>query len=97
MINVEAEVSKYKNCRDRDELGRLIKGYKSLALKNASNLSAAGQYSLVAQKLQEMCDRLPAPQLVKYPTGGARSVKTATLSNEEQAQINAAWEKKTKN
>jgi hypothetical protein len=98
MISVEAEVNKYKTCRDRDELGRLIKEYKNLALQYAANLVLAGQYSAVAHKLQEICDKLPAPRLIKYPAGGAQSgpVKTATVTNEEQARIDAAWKKKTK-
>ena len=98
MTSVEDEVNKYKNCRDRDELGRLIKEYKNLALQYASNLVLAGQYSTVAKKLQEICDRLPAPRLIKYPTGTQGGpVKTATVTSEEQARINAAWKKKTKN
>ena len=98
MIDVEAEVGKYKNCRDRDELGRQIKNYKSLALQYASNLVLAGQYSNVAHRLQEICDKLPAPQLIKYPAGSKRnsSVKTATITNEEQARISADWKNKTK-
>jgi hypothetical protein len=96
MINVEAEVSKHKNCRDRDELGRLIKEYKSLAVQYAQNIVAAGQYNKVALKLQEMCDKLPAPNL-KYPTGNTLNVpvKTATISSDENNRINAAWRKKT--
>ena len=98
MINVEAEVNKYKSCRDRDELGRLIKDYKNLALQSATNLVAAGQYSTVAHKLQEICDKLPAPRLIKYPTGGTHGgqVKTATITNEEKDRISADWEKKTR-
>jgi hypothetical protein len=97
MPSVEAEVSKYKNCKDRDELVRAIKEYKNLAIQHAANLTAAGQYSSVALKLQEMCDKLPAPKLVKYPTGGGNvPVKTASITNEEQARIDAAWKKKTK-
>jgi hypothetical protein len=96
MVNVEAEVSKHKNCRDRDELGRLIKEYKSLAIQFASNMVMAGQYNKVALKLQEICDRLPAPNL-KYPTGNNLNipVKTANITSEENARINTAWKKKT--
>jgi len=98
MVSVEEEVNKHKNCKDRDELVRLIKDYKNLALQHASNLVLAGQYSAVAHKLQEMCDKLPAPHLFKYPAGGAQNaqVKTAAITNEEQSRINAEWEKKTK-
>jgi hypothetical protein len=98
MIDVEAEVSKHRNCKDRDELGRLIKDYKNLALQNATNLAMAGQYSTVAHKLQEICDKLPAPRLIKYPAGGAHGgqVKTVTITNEEKDRISADWEKKTK-
>ena len=98
MINVEAEVSKYKNCKDRDELVRRIKEYKSLALKYASDIVMAGQYNRVALKLQEICDKLPAPRLKKLSGSGTQSapVKTATISNEETTKINADWEKKAK-
>jgi len=98
MINVDAELSKYKNCRDRDELERRITEYKNLALKNANNMITAGKYSTVALKLKEICDKLPAPRLKKL-AGGAHDaqVKTATITNEENSQINADWEKRAKN
>jgi len=97
MVSVEDEVNKHKNCKDRGELGRLIKDYKNLALQNASNLVVAGQYSTVAQKLQEICDRLPAPQLFRYPTGkNGGQVKTASISEDEHKKIDAAWRKKAK-
>jgi hypothetical protein len=97
MINVEAELSKYKNCRDRDELARRITEYKNLALQHARDIVAAGQYNMVALKLQEICDKLPAQQL-KNVAGHSRgaSVKTATITNEEQARISADWNKKAK-
>jgi hypothetical protein len=98
MIDVEAEVNKHRSCRDRDELERRIKDYKSLAQQNATNLVMAGQYSSVAKKLQEICDKLPAPRLIKYPAGTRSApVKTATITSEEQARIDADWRKKTKN
>ena len=98
MINVEAEVNKHRNSKDRDELGRLILEYKNLARQNATNLVMAGQYTAVAQKLQEICDRLPPPKLVKYPAGGAQGgqAKTATITSEEQERISADWKKRTK-
>ena len=97
MINVEAELNKHKNCRDRDKLERLIQDYKSLALQNATNLAMAAQYSTVAQKLKEICDRLPAPNLIKYPAGRTGfQAKTATITSEEQARIDADWKSKTK-
>ena len=98
MTGVEAEVNKYKNCKNRDELTMAIKQYKDLALQHATNLILAGQYTMVAHKLQEMCDKLPAPQLVKHPPPGLLGVpvKTAAISNEEQAKIDAAWKKKTR-
>jgi len=98
MTSVEAEVNKYKNCKNRDELVMLIKQYKDLALQHAANLVLAGQYTMVAHKLQEMCDRLPAPQLIKYPAGSTQNtpVKTVAITNEEQAKIDAAWKKKTR-
>ena len=96
MISVDDEVNKYKNCKDRDELNRQIKNYKNLALQSATNLVLAGQYSTVAHKLQEMCDKLPAQQIIKRPAGGRqRPVKTADITNEEQARIDADWRKKT--
>jgi len=98
MINVEAEVSKHKNCKDRGEFGRLIQEYKSLALKYASDIVLAGQYSMVAHKLQELCDKLPAPNL-KNVVGNTHSAptKTARISSEEKAKINSAWSKKAGN
>jgi len=97
MIGVQAEIDKYKNCRDRDELLGLIKHYKTLALQHAENLVLAGQYSTVALRLQEIYDKLPAPQIMKFPTGKTQGpVKTATVTDEEQARIDAAWKKKTK-
>jgi hypothetical protein len=57
----------------------------------------AGQYSSVAKKLREICDKLPAPRLIKYPAGSKHgAVKTATITSEEQARISADWEKKTR-
>ena len=97
MVNVEAEVSKYKNCKDRDELGRRINEYKSLALKYASDISMAGRYNMVVLKLQEICNKLPAPKL-KMPTTPTNNtpVKTAKITKEEKNQINAAWEERAK-
>jgi hypothetical protein len=96
MTVVETEVNKHKNCRDRDELGRLIRDYKDLARQSATNMVLAGQYNSVALKLQEICDKLPAPHL-KNPGSNIHStpVKTANINNEENARINAAWRKKT--
>jgi hypothetical protein len=96
MVSVEAEVSKYKNCKDRDELVRLIKEYKSQALQHASNLVLAGQYSSVALKLQDLCDKLPAPQLKHQASAPNVPVKTAKITSDEQARIDADWKKKTK-
>ena len=98
MINVEAEVNKHKNCKDRDELGRQIKNYKNLAIQSAANLVAAGQYTMIVKKLQEIYDKLPAPS-IKLPTCNKPNtpVKTAAITSEEKARINDAWSKKTKN
>jgi hypothetical protein len=98
MINVEAEISKYKNCRDRDELEKRIKEYKSLAFQYASDIVMAGQYNKVALKLQEIFNKIPAPPL-KKPASGTYSAptKTATITKEENTQINAAWKKMTTN
>jgi len=97
MVNVDAEVSKYKNCKDRDELAMLIKEYKNRAIQSADNLVLAGEFNSVAFKLQEIHDKLPAPNL-KNPVAGRRSAptKTANLSAEERARIEAEWRKKAK-
>jgi len=97
-MDIEAEVNKHKHCKDRDELGRAIKEYKNLALQYATNLIVAGQYTTVAQRLQAICDKLPAPQLIKYPAGSAKNAqtKTATITDEERDKIDSAWKKKAK-
>lgn len=95
MVNVEAELSKHKNCKDRDELVRLIKDYKNLALQHANDIITVGQYNMVAHKLQEMCDKLPPPRLKKLPSAAPGTpTKTAKISNEEKIKINADWNKK---
>jgi len=95
MINVEAEVSKHKNCKDRDELGRQIKEYKSLALQTAGDIVLAGQYNLVALRLQEIYDKMPAPRMKSMPKSApSAATKTATTSDKEKKKINAAWNKK---
>ena len=96
MIDVEAEINKHKTTRDRAELERRVLEYKNLAVQNATNLVVAGQYSMVARKLQEICDKLPAPKLANRPAGQGGSAKTASITSEEQARINADWNKKTK-
>jgi hypothetical protein len=96
MVDVEAEVNKHRNCKDRAELGRLIQDYKGLAIQYAKNFVVAGQYNMVAYKLQEICDRLPSPQLKNVVGKPGAKVKTATITSEEQARINAAWRKKAK-
>jgi len=97
MLNVEAEVSKYKNCKDRDEVAAGIREYKNLAMQHASDLYLTGQYNAVAHKLQEIFDKLPAPKLKNVAFGSHASdpTKTANISKEEKAKINAAWKKKT--
>ena len=94
MIDVEAEVNKHKSIKDRAELDRRILEYKKLATQNAANLVMAGQYSMVARRLQDICDRLPSPKLKNYPTGSP--AKTADITSEEQARISADWNKRTK-
>jgi hypothetical protein len=95
MINVEAEVSKYKSCKDRDELSRLISDYKNQALQCSNDIIKAGQYNMVAHKLQEICDKLPAPHFKNIVSSAQGApVKTAKISNEEKAKINVAWSKK---
>ena len=98
MVNVETEVEKFKNCKDRDELGRQIKNYKNLAVTHAGNLVTAGQYTKVVQKLQEILDKLPAPTLKPVPGSmqKAPASKTAKITNEEKARIDEAWKSKTK-
>jgi hypothetical protein len=96
-MDVEAEVNKYKNIRDRTELEKGIQEYKNLAIQNATNLVAAGQYSMVARRLQEICDRLPPPKLVNYPAGTkGGSAKTADITSEEKVRISADWKKRIK-
>ncbi|GBU28708.1 hypothetical protein R84B8_02268 [Treponema sp. R8-4-B8] len=97
VIDVDFEVNKYKNCKDRDELTRLIKEYKNLAMQNAEDFSTAGKYNSVAFKLQEICDKLPPPNL-KNPAASRKSAptKTANLTKEERARIESEWEKKAK-
>jgi len=96
MLNVEAEVSKYKNIKDRDELGRVIQSYKSNAIQHANDIFMAGQYDMVAHKLQVFYDKLPAPHIKNTAVHSqATPSKTAKISKEEKAQISAAWKKKT--
>jgi len=98
LLNVEAEVSKHRNCKDRGELGRLITEYKNLALQHATDIVMAGNYSMVALKLQEICDKLPPPNL-KNVIGNTQNVqtKTAKISSEEKAKISADWKKRAGN
>ena len=97
MVDVETEVNKHRNCNDRDEVEKLIKFYKDLALKNASNIITAGKYTMVARKLQEMCNQLPAPPRLRNVSGTAQSapVKTAAITNDEKTKINADWQQRT--
>jgi hypothetical protein len=97
ILDVDFEVNKYKNSKDRDELTRLIKEYKKLAMENASDFNTAGKYNSIAFKLQEICDKLPPPQL-KNPLANKKSVatKTANLTREEQARIEREWKQKAK-
>ena len=96
MIDVEAEVNKYKGCKDLGKLEAAIQEYKGLAFKYAGNLTLAGRYNKVVLKLQEIYNKLPNP-LTKKPTAKTQSVplKTASITNEENAQISAKWKKKT--
>lgn len=95
MINVESEINKHRSCRDRDELERHIQDYKNLARQHAMDFTVAGQYNMVAHKLQEICDKLPAPRLKNVVVNRPRtSVKTATITKEENAQIKAAWQQR---
>jgi hypothetical protein len=95
-MNVEAEVNKYKTCRDRDELGRMIREYKSLAMQHATNMVMAGQYNMVARKLEEIFDKLPDPHLKNITVHKQEAnVKTASITDAENARINADWKKKT--
>jgi len=97
MVDVESEVNKHRHCKDRDELGRLIKDYKNLAIQHAKNIVLAGQYNTVAFKLQEICDKLPAPHLKNIVSSNTNTpVKTANITSEEQAKISAAWKQRAK-
>ena len=95
-MNVEAEVSKFKNIKNRDELGMEIREYKKLALQHSGDIYLAGQYDMVAHKLQEIYDKMPAPKMKKVSAGrpGAPGL-TANINKEEKAKINAAWKKRT--
>jgi len=97
LIDVEAEVNKHRNCKDRGELGRLITEYKNLAIQYAKNITVSGQYNMVAFKLQEIFDKLPSPS-IKNTFSNTRPVpvKTPTITKEEQAKISAAWKQKAK-
>jgi hypothetical protein len=97
IIDVETEVNKHRNCKERDKLGVVIREYKSLAMQYATDFSIAGKYNKVALKLQEVYDKLPAPNLKSVTAGTTKKVqtKTSTISKEEKAKINAAWSKKT--
>jgi len=95
-MNVQAEVDKHKNVKDRDDLGRIIKDYKNLALQSANDIVTAGQYNMVALKLQERYDAMPAPRLKSIPSGAPGApTKTAKIGKDEKAKINAAWNRKT--
>jgi len=94
IVNVEAEVNKYK-IKGRDEIERAIQDFKSLAMQHAKDFTLAGQYNMVAQKLREICDKLPPPNLRPHTSSAPRaSVKTVALNNEDKAKIDAAWEKR---
>jgi len=95
MIDVETELNKHRSCRDRDELEGYIKEYKNLALMHANNFVLAGQYNTIAQKLQEICNKLPAPHLKHISSGTQNApVKTVNITNEEEAKIEAAWKQR---
>ena len=95
MIDVETEVNKHKNCKDRAKLESIINEYKSLVLKHANNLAVAGQYNMVVLKLQEICDRLPGPPLRKTTASTLGvPVKTAAITKEESTRIDAEWKQK---
>jgi len=98
IIDVKAEINKHKNCNDRDKLERAIQDYKNLARQHAMDITLAGQYNMVALKLQEFCDKLPAPRL-KNVLGNKSNVpvKTAKISSNEAAKIDAAWKQKAGN
>jgi len=96
MVNVNDEVNKHKHVKDRGELSMVIKEYKNLALQSANNIVMSGQYNMVALKLQELMDKLPAPNL-KRPVSssqGGSPVKTAKITKEEKAKISDAWKKR---
>jgi len=95
-MNVEAEVSKFKNIKNRDELGMQIREYKNLAMQHSGDIFLAGQYDMVAHKLQEIYDKMPAPKLRAAAASkpGAKGV-TANINKDEKAKINAAWKKRT--
>jgi hypothetical protein len=94
IVNVEAEVNKYK-IKGREEIERAIQDYKNLAIQHAKDFTLAGQYNMVAQKLREICNKLPPPNLRPHTSNAPRaSVKTVAINSEDKAKINAAWEKR---
>jgi hypothetical protein len=97
MVNIEAEVNRHRNCKDRDELEKVIREYKNLAIQHAKDFTVAGQYNTVAFKLQEFCDKLPAPHIkIIADNRPSAPVKTATITSDEQARIRAEWRKRAK-
>jgi len=98
IIDVEKEVNKHRSCTDREKLERIIQDYKNLALQYAKNIALAGQYNMVAHKLREICDRLPAPNLKNVVSHTSNiPVKTAKITSKEASQIDAAWKQKAGN
>jgi len=95
IIDVKAEINKFKGCNDRDKLDRAILDYKNQARQSASDIFLAGQYNSVALELQKICDKLPPPNL-KIVTGSKSNVpvKTAKITSKEAAKINEAWKQK---
>jgi hypothetical protein len=94
IIDVQKEINKYKG-KGRDELEKVIQEYKNQAIQHAVDFNLAGQYNMVAQKLREICDKLPAPNL-KHVTHNRPNtpIKTANLSHEDDAKINDAWKQR---
>jgi len=94
IIDVQKEINKYKG-KGRDELEKVIQEYKNQAIQHAKDFSLAGQYNMVAQKLREICDKLPAPTFKHIAHNKPNApIKTANFSNEDDAKINDAWKQR---
>jgi hypothetical protein len=98
IIDVKAEINKYKNCNDRDKLERAIFDYKNQVRQNATDFVVAGQFNRIVLELQKIVDKLPAPKLKNVVSSRPNvAVKTAKITSNEAAKIDEAWKQKAGN